>query len=339
MPHPRVSVIIITFNQKDTIGRAIESVLAQEGETPFEIILADDASTDGTRAVCEEYAAAHPYIIRLLPPAPNKGMVRNYFDAMRRCRGEYVTDCAGDDYWTDPLKIDRLTALLDAHPEATVAYSDWTVRDTALGTTHRGSSRPSTLPLDGRVAPGPEVMARLMDHTAGLPYNLTASLLRREPVARMLETCPGHVCNPAWGCEDLPVMALLAAHGGAVGCPESTYTYNVTQGSVSVDTDSERQARFYLRVLRCHRDLGRIYSVAPEAMSRFFRAKADYTVAHALYSGDRRLCAEVAAEIRQWPLPLPPRTRLQLPLLTSPLLPLASRLRRLVRSIIPRRQG
>lgn len=334
MPHPRVSVIIITFNQKATIGRAIESVLAQEGETPFEIILADDASTDGTRTVCEEYAGSHPDKIRLLPPAPNKGMVRNYFDAMRECRGEFVTDCAGDDYWTDPLKLDRLAALLDAHPEATVAYSDWTVCDTADGSTHDGSSHPSTLPLDGSVTPGPEIMARLMNHTAGLPYNLTASLMRRAPVAQMLETHPERLCNPDWGCEDLPLMALLASQGGAVGCAVSTYIYNVTQGSVSIDTDSERQARFYLRVMRCHRELGLIYSVQPEAMSEFFNAKADYTVAHALYSGSRVLCAEVAAEIRRWPLKLPIRTRLQLPFLTSPLLRPASRLRHFVRSII-----
>ncbi|MCH5326256.1 MAG: glycosyltransferase [Duncaniella sp.] len=317
--HPRVSVIIITYNQADTISRAIESVLAQTGHTSFEILLADDASTDGTRAICEDYARRFPTVIRLMPKSPNKGVVRNYFDAFKACRGEFVTDCAGDDYWTDSLKLDRLSALLDAHPEATVAFSDWTMRNAATGHEILGSEHPDALPTDGRVIPGAEVMMRVMNHTSALPYNLTASLVRREPVANLLNSTPEQLCNPSWGCEDVPLMAFLASIGDAVGCPISTYIYNVESGSVSNGESEVKRARFYLRVMRCHRDLAHVYAFPMMMMTDFFIRKADYVVSLAFNSGDCDLARDVAAELSRWHLPTLRRTRIQLSLMSSPL--------------------
>ena len=65
----KISVIVTTYNQEDTIGRTLNSILAQKCHLPIEIIIGEDCSTDNTRSVCENYAQRYPHIIRLMPKA------------------------------------------------------------------------------------------------------------------------------------------------------------------------------------------------------------------------------------------------------------------------------
>jgi glucosyltransferase len=102
----KISVIVATYNQEDTIARTLDSVLMQQCHVPIEIILGEDCSTDGTLAVCQRYADEHPDVIRLIANKQNKGLVDNYFDCMLAAQGKYIADCAGDDFWTDPLKLE-----------------------------------------------------------------------------------------------------------------------------------------------------------------------------------------------------------------------------------------
>jgi glycosyltransferase involved in cell wall biosynthesis len=112
---PKVSVFMLTYNHATWIGEAIESALAQVTPFPVEILIADDCSTDGTRAIVREYAERHPEKIRLLLPEENLGVVGIWPRAARLCRGEYVAILEGDDYWTSPEKLARQVALLDSH--------------------------------------------------------------------------------------------------------------------------------------------------------------------------------------------------------------------------------
>ncbi|MCM1164170.1 MAG: glycosyltransferase [Muribaculaceae bacterium] len=299
---PRVSVIIVTYNQASTIARAIESVLGQKGEVTYEIVIGDDGSTDGTRQVCERFAREHLDMITLLPEAPNKGVVDNYFDCLEQCRGEFVTDCAGDDYWTDPLKIDRLTAQLDSHPEATVAFSDWNILDSNSGRMRRASDMPAVLRPDGTVYGSAELLKRVLNHVDTLPYNLTASLYRRRVVMEGLATAPAMVRNREFGCEDLPIMSLLASRGGAVGCPEATYTYVENDGSIVGGSDSRKLVNFYSRSLRCTAALADHYGVERSELMEMFRAKAAYIVGLAFESRDPELMRMAIEAVAQWPL-------------------------------------
>jgi glycosyltransferase involved in cell wall biosynthesis len=114
---PKVSVFVLTHDHVEWIGAALDSALEQEAPFPFEILVADDFSTDGTRDVACEYAERHPDLIRTFLPDRNLGVAGIWLAAARRCRGEYVAILEGDDYWTSPGKIARQAALLDAQPE------------------------------------------------------------------------------------------------------------------------------------------------------------------------------------------------------------------------------
>jgi glycosyltransferase involved in cell wall biosynthesis len=120
---PKVSVAMIAYNHERFVVQAVESVLAQRTDFPFEIVFGEDCSPDGTRALVQGLAAAHPGRIRLLLPEKNIGMNRNLAATIAACRGEYIALLEGDDFWTDPEKLQRQVGMLEAHPECTVCFT------------------------------------------------------------------------------------------------------------------------------------------------------------------------------------------------------------------------
>lgn len=119
---PLLSVVTITYNHVLYIRRCIEGVLMQKVDFPMEFIIADDCSTDGTRAICEEYIKQHPDLIRMVTSDSNVGVVSNEQRAFLAARGKYIATCEGDDYWTDPLKLQKQVDFLEAHPDYSVCF-------------------------------------------------------------------------------------------------------------------------------------------------------------------------------------------------------------------------
>jgi glycosyltransferase involved in cell wall biosynthesis len=113
---PKASVFVLTHDHVEWIGRALDSALAQEAPFEYELLVADDFSTDGTRERVLEYAERHPDRIRTFLPDRNLGIAGIWLQAARQCRGEYVAILEGDDYWTSTDKLARQVALLDRNP-------------------------------------------------------------------------------------------------------------------------------------------------------------------------------------------------------------------------------
>lgn len=112
----KVSVHMITYNHEKYIGQAIESVLMQRVSFPMELVIGEDCSKDGTRAIVCRYRDAHPEIIHALLPETNLGAHENSERVQAACTGEYIAILEGDDYWTDPDKLQKQVDFLDAHP-------------------------------------------------------------------------------------------------------------------------------------------------------------------------------------------------------------------------------
>jgi len=119
---PRASVFVLTHDHVDWIGQALDSALAQETPFEFELLVADDFSTDGTREKVLEYAARYPERIRTFLPDRNLGIEGIWLQAARACRGEYVAILEGDDYWTSPHKLAMGVAALDANPDWSTCF-------------------------------------------------------------------------------------------------------------------------------------------------------------------------------------------------------------------------
>jgi glycosyltransferase involved in cell wall biosynthesis len=114
--NPRVSVCMISYNHEAFIRQSIESILAQDTDFDFELVIGDDCSVDRTAAICEEFASRDPRV-RLLPQEANLGVMPNFTRTLRACKGEYIAICEGDDYWTDPQKLRKQVQFLDAHAD------------------------------------------------------------------------------------------------------------------------------------------------------------------------------------------------------------------------------
>lgn len=122
---PVVSVQMLTYQHAAYLDEAIEGVLAQQTDFPIELLVADDASTDGAGEIAKRYQRMRPDIVRIVTGPANIGARANRYRTARRIRGEFVAFCEGDDYWTDPLKIQRQVDYLRAHPEAGAVHTDF----------------------------------------------------------------------------------------------------------------------------------------------------------------------------------------------------------------------
>jgi len=123
--NPVVSVCIQTYQHRHFIAKCLDSVLNQKTNFPFEIILGEDDSTDGTREICEEYAKKHPSIIRVfLRSRADKIYVDNlmtgrfnFIQNLQQARGRYIALVDGDDFLCDDLKLQKQFDMMEANPQ------------------------------------------------------------------------------------------------------------------------------------------------------------------------------------------------------------------------------
>lgn len=132
---PVVSVCMVTYNHAPFVAEAIDGVLKQKTPFAIELVIGEDCSTDGTRAICERYAARFPSIIRLLPTIGNLGMNQNAIRTLGACRGQFIALCEGDDFWTDPQKLCLQYEALARDTEAAGVFHDCWIVDSERGHT------------------------------------------------------------------------------------------------------------------------------------------------------------------------------------------------------------
>ena len=151
---PTISVLMLAYNHGQWIGEAIESVLAQRTDEPFELIVGEDCSTDDTRAIALEWQRRHPDRIRVLYADTNAGMAANFRRLVDAARGEFLAYCEGDDYWCHPAKLDAQAALLRADPRAGIVHADWVRARPVDGAWHVDYEHTAHARVDPRVLSG-----------------------------------------------------------------------------------------------------------------------------------------------------------------------------------------
>ncbi|MBA4107475.1 MAG: glycosyl transferase family 2 [Pirellula sp.] len=229
---PKVSVCMVTYNQERYIAQAIESVLAQETNFRFEIVIGEDCSTDSTRSIVRELAERHPDRIRPLFHERNLGGKQNFMRTYDACRGEYMAILEGDDYWICPHKLQRQVDALDARPDwaicfhpAEISYEDW--RKPAGRWPETWEKSESTI-ID------------LFDKCY-IPTN--AAVFRHRLFSRL----------PEWFADlyigDWPLHILNAAHGNIGFLPEVMSVYRVHDKGVWSSLDHGTQMEALYRML------------------------------------------------------------------------------------------
>lgn len=122
---PLVSVCCITYNQEKFIRQAVDSFLMQQTNFPIEIIIHDDASTDNTTKIVREYQEKYPHLIKVIFQTENQYSLRRFgflSDLFNSAKGKYIALCEGDDYWTDPLKLQKQVDFLEANRDYVMCF-------------------------------------------------------------------------------------------------------------------------------------------------------------------------------------------------------------------------
>ncbi|HWD10245.1 MAG TPA: glycosyltransferase [Solirubrobacteraceae bacterium] len=233
---PTVSVVLRTYNHAAWIAQAIESVLLQRVPFAFELIVAEDCSSDGTRAIVEGYAARHPDVIRPLLPERNVGHGEMFRRGLEAAGGRYIAYLDGDDYWTSTAKLARQVEFLEREPACPSCFHD------------------VSLIYDDAGVPSGAVTPHLAEQRVSLEQILMecfipapAMLFRSEVAARL----PGWVFESAW--IDW-LIHIRGAESGPIGyLPEVLAAYRVHRGGMFSALDRvsqlEEDVRFYPRLM------------------------------------------------------------------------------------------
>lgn len=115
---------MITYNHENFIRESIEGILMQKCDFDIELILSNDCSTDSTDAVIQDILQNHPksFIINYLRHRKNLGMMPNFIETLKQCNGKYIALCEGDDFWTDPLKLQKQVDFLEGNDDYVLCF-------------------------------------------------------------------------------------------------------------------------------------------------------------------------------------------------------------------------
>ncbi len=234
-----VSVLVVTYNHARFVRQALDGALAQRLPQPFEILISEDCSTDGTHEIVQEYAESHPHLIRLLLSERNLRSNEVVARGLRAARGRYVALLDGDDYWTSDDKLRAQVAFLDARPDLTICFHNVQV-------VNEHSQSTGTL----WNAPGQQEVSGLRELLRGNFIATSSVVYRRAAVAEV----------PAWYDLFFPVtdwpLHVLYAREGRIGYLDRTLGAYRLHGGGLFSTLGEREkleanADFYRRLRAC----------------------------------------------------------------------------------------
>lgn len=233
MKKPFVSVLLITYNQQDFIAQAIESVLMQKVNFPYEIIIGEDLGPDNTRAICEEYAAKYDFVL-VLPRNKNLGVTGNWCDCAQHAKGKYMMMLDGDDYWTNPNKMQMQVDFMEAHPECVVCHTN---NDILYMNT--GSIKPSSK----HDVPEGMILHEVM---AGNEQITSSTMCLKGDAVRKYIPFEMYV-KEDFSCEDWPTIVILAARGEIRYLPIVTTIYRVGHASITNEVDYDKICNYWQR--------------------------------------------------------------------------------------------
>lgn len=217
---PWVSISCITFNHAPYIRQCLDGFMMQQTNFPFEVLIHDDASTDGTTEIIKEYEAKYPDIIKPLYEEENqwvKGRRGSAVFNFPRAKGKYIALCEGDDYWTDPLKLQKQVDFLEAN-------SDYVMCTHHFNIFHQNDK---TIEEDRR-------KTFKDDFTFDLDYFISRKLWITQPLTLLYrrDALDREKYSQYPNAKDVTLIYHILSHGKGVFLKECMATYRVHDGGI-----------------------------------------------------------------------------------------------------------
>lgn len=223
----KLSIIVMTYNQEKYVRKTLDSILSQKFDCQYEIYVGDDASSDNTPNIILEYMRKYPKVIHGILRKENLGVIKNYFDLLSRCTGEYIMECAGDDYW-EPGKVKSEIEYMESYSDISIVCGAVNVvdeNDKYLGV-RKGNTH-------------------LLTFEKLLLFNPVSALsicFRRDDMEQYIK-CVNPI-NQHWSMEDYPFLLWMAKNKKMGYIPNVLGSYRVVSGSLSNSINIEKQIKF-----------------------------------------------------------------------------------------------
>ena len=261
----KVSVVILTYNQKNFIGKAIESALAQETDFDFEILVGDDCSTDGAQEVITSYQNTYPGKVKAVLHSKNLGQngLFNTIETLKLAQGKYIAPMDGDDYWTHPQKLQKQVDFMEAHPDFSACFHN------ALVTYEDGNSAHEINAPDQKAV----ITVEDLIGEDEIWFMATSAVLFKN----------GLMYYPDWFLQstsgDIPRYVILAKQGPIGYVPGVMSVYRKNRGGASF-RDHYRDARFLQNRIQMYEGINkeldyRHNKTLKRNISRYYRMMLD----------------------------------------------------------------
>jgi glycosyltransferase involved in cell wall biosynthesis len=293
MKEPLVSVKMITYNHAPFIPRAIEGVLNQKTDFPYELVIGEDCSTDGTREIVFEYQNKYPDIIRVITSDMNVGMKKNGYRTTKACRGKYIAYCEGDDYWHDPNKLQKQVDYMESRPECGMVFADCDVLYDELNVVRRcvNNSRGYNAICDVNVE-------QIISGVSILPWTCTVMVVR-SICTDIIEKDTYLHQSDYFLMGDTQLWAEIAAVSKVTYMPECFGTYRVIEESATRSKNQIKLLRFIKSVAEMQIYLCKKYNLS-ELENKSESLWCDYASWLAFMDRDAGLAADVKTRKRHF---------------------------------------
>ncbi|MCH5229373.1 MAG: glycosyltransferase [Muribaculaceae bacterium] len=293
----KVTVIVATYNQEDTISRTLDSILVQDIDFNMEIIIGDDASTDSTGDICRNYQERYPDIIRYIRNDINKGVRDNYIDCVLEARGEYIADLAGDDFWIRKDKLKREVAVLDQQKDVVLVCTDWFYFEE--------DKKILSSPWDNKTYPftalfnDPKITERLLSHLHPVPVHLCTALYRKNVFEKIYKENTDFFRNREWLMEDFQLVVLMSHEGRFQYLDIPSLGYSVNNKSITGNPDFRKRFDLYYSSLKLTYDLAQRLGISHEKLEDTYRGLLHYITMQAFHGFDKSRMQEVRKLIKE----------------------------------------
>lgn len=297
-----ISIIVCTYNQENTIRRCLDAILSQESPWPFEVIIGEDGGTDGTRDICEDYERRYPDIVRMMPQAPNKGILQNYFDCVRDAKGKYIMECGGDDEWM-PGRIKLCLDIMESHPDVGMVMTPYITKDEQTGKVHPLNPTP----WHEGVYSGEELTYRFACMTTCSPGD--SAMTRTSMLRDVMGRWPRFFNGREFLMEDLQIAVTMGMVGKLYYHEKPTYYYYVGLDNISLGNNQRKRLRFETNGLKLLVDLTKQIPLDRTKVVVAMEYRLFVCLMHCFRIHDRNQRDAVLLLAKKWGIPVKGRAR------------------------------
>lgn len=250
--NPLISICVPTFNQEDYIHETLDSILAQLTNIHYEIIIADDCSSDNTAKICKKYQERFPDKIKFISNEKNQGLIVNLFDTLfSSVRGKYIALCSGDDVWMNPKKIDIQFDILSNNNNISAIHTGFNFFYEVSNTLK--PANPWTGSLD--VKHGKEAIKDVIFENFSILPLASSIMFRKETIDRYRTKYDYLIKDKSTVGEGLILYSFIVLDGLFKYIPDITVNYRVREKSLCHFVDKDKELLFKIKFRIYHKTL------------------------------------------------------------------------------------